>query len=253
MTPADRAASALIDTWARLMAVHPEAWVESRDGLSACATGIPLPGLNGVWSARRDPDPAELDRLLGGLAARGLPHMLQLRAGSDAAALAVPGRLGMTLDADVPLMRLDDPARLERALTAVDELVVRELMPDEASVHARVAAAGFDEDPRHFERLLRPSVLAAEGVRTYIGQVAGKTVTTALGVTSEDYVAIFNVATPKAHRGRGYGAAITARSVADGLASGAEWAWLQSSPSGYRIYEALGFTTLEQWHTWVRL
>lgn len=253
MTPADSAASALIDTWARLMAVHPEAWIETRDGVSACATGIPLPGLNGVWCARRDPDAAEIERLLRELAARRLPHMLQLRAGTDAAALAVPDRLGLTQDVDVPLMRLDDPALLERALTAVDELVVRELTPDECSLHARVAAAGFDEDPRHFERLLPRSVLAARGVRTYIGHVGGEAVTTALGVTAEDSVAIFNVATPPAHRGRGYGAAVTARAVADGLAAGAEWAWLQSSPSGYRIYEALGFATLEQWHCWVRL
>jgi predicted GNAT family acetyltransferase len=72
-------------------------------------------------------------------------------------------------------------------------------------------------------------------------------------VTLDDYVGVFNVATPPEHRRRGYGAAITARVVSDGLAAGARWAWLQSSPAGYRVYEELGFRTLERWLAWVRV
>jgi predicted GNAT family acetyltransferase len=83
--------------------------------------------------------------------------------------------------------------------------------------------------------------------------VGGEVVTTAVGVTVGERVGVFNVATPAEHRRRGYGAAITARVVDDGVASGARWAWLQSSPSGYRVYEALGFRTLERWLTWVRV
>ena len=48
-----------------------------------------------------------------------------------------------------------------------------------------------------------------------------------------------------------YGAAITAHAVRDGLHNGALWAWLQSSEVGYRVYERLGFTTLERWPCWV--
>jgi N-acetylglutamate synthase len=253
VTHADDTALALIDTWARLMAVHPDAWSEIHEGVCACATGIPLAALNGVWCARRDPDPAELERFLDELAARAVPHTLELRPGSEPGALAVPDRRGMTLEGGTPLMRLDDPAALEPALAAADQLVVRELAPEEGSLHTTVAAAGFDEDPRHFERLLPRPVLAVDGVRTYIGQVGGETVTTALGATHEDHVVIFNVATPPPHRGRGYGAAITARAVADGLAAGARWACLQSSPQGYGIYERLGFAQLENWNCWVRV
>jgi ribosomal protein S18 acetylase RimI-like enzyme len=253
VSAADKAASALIDSWTRLMAVHPDAWIEIREGVSACATGIPFAGLNGVWCWRRDPDPADVEHLLDELSARGLPHLLQLRPDSTEPALAVPERRGLTPDEDVPLMRLDDPAALDRAVAAVPALTVRELEADEAKLHARVAGAGFEMDPEHFERLLPRPVLAMEGVRTYAGELDGEIVTTAIGVTHEDYIGIFNVATPPAHRGRGYGAAITARAVADGLAAGADWAWLQSSPSGYRIYEALGFRTLERWLCWVRV
>lgn len=234
------------------MALHPDAWMVTRDGVAACATGIPSPGLNGVWCSSRDPDPAEIRRLLGLLAARGLPHVLQMRPGSGAVALAVAEEEGMAPDEDLPLMRLDDPSRLEPADQAVPELAVRRLGADEAALHAQTAAAGFEQDADHFLRLLPPQVMSAYGLRAYVGEVEGQVVTTALGVTRGGCVGVFNVATPPAHRGHGYGAAITARTVQDGLAAGARWAWLQSSASSHRLYEALGFETLERWRRWVR-
>jgi predicted GNAT family acetyltransferase len=61
----------------------------------------------------------------------------------------------------------------------------------------------------------------------------------------------FNIATPPADRRRGYGAAVTARAVTDGLAAGARWSWLQSSVAGYPVYERLGFRTVESWQSWL--
>lgn len=90
------------------------------------------------------------------------------------------------------------------------------------------------------------------GLRMYVGTVDEVPVTTALSVpTSGDSVGIFNVATPPAHRGHGYGAAVTAAAIADGMAAGARWSWLQSSPEGVGVYERLGFRTVESWAMWV--
>ena len=86
---ADETAAVLIHAWKALMDAHPDAWMEISDGIAACVTGIPSPGLNGIWSARRDPDPDELRRLLGDLKDRGVPHLLELRPGTGEAALAV--------------------------------------------------------------------------------------------------------------------------------------------------------------------
>jgi ribosomal protein S18 acetylase RimI-like enzyme len=251
--PADQTAAALIQAWQALMDAHPDAWMEVSDGIAACVTGIPSPGLNGIWCARRDPDPDELRRLLVELKDRGVPHLLELRPGTDEAALAVAAESDLVPADDMPLMRLDDPGEFDRARAAAPMLSIRELGPDEAALHARVAAAGFGENPDHFVRLLPPVVMAVDGFRAYAGEVDGEVVTTAVGVTLGDYVGVFNVATPADHRRRGYGAAITARVVEDGFANGASWAWLQSSPSGYGVYEALGFRTLERWLTWVRV
>jgi ribosomal protein S18 acetylase RimI-like enzyme len=248
---AARAATALADVWRWLLKLHPEAWSDTRGGVFAFASGIPLAGLNGVSCSTLDPDPADIRHMLGELRDRGVPHLLQMRPGCDPAALAVGDEEGLARDEDVPLMRLDNPAALDAAQASIRELDLRLLEPDEATVHHHTVAAGFEAEAEHFARLLPPSVMEAEGMRAYVGEVGGEPVTTAIGARRDDYVAIFNVATPPEHGRRGYGAAVTARAVSDGLADGASWAWLQSSPSGYRVYEALGFRTLETWPAWV--
>jgi len=58
------------------------------------------------------------------------------------------------------------------------------------------------------------------------------------------------VATAAEYRGRGYGAAVTRRCLEAGHTAGACWAFLQSSSAGLRVYEALGFETVERWGVW---
>ena len=58
---------------------------------------------------------------------------------------------------------------------------------------------------------------------------------------------VFGVATPPERRRLGLGEAITARIVTDGMAAGALSAFLGATPMGLRIYERLGFRTVETW------
>jgi GNAT superfamily N-acetyltransferase len=156
----------------------------------------------------------------------------------------------MALEEDIPLMALEDPAQLDAA-QSLSGLTIRELSPSEAHVHARLAAAGFEAPAEVFLQLMTPALLAAAGVRCYLGEAGGQAVTTGFGVTLGPFVAIFNIATPPEHRRRGYGAAVTARAVADGLVAGATWSWLQASAAGYKVYERLGFQTIERWPCWL--
>ena len=212
-------------------------------------TGVHTPFLNGVWSERADPDPDIVADLLDRVAATGLPHCLQLRPGGSPALSRLAMNLGMSRDEDdVPLMVLEDPSRLGQR---VDGLVVRQLQPGEAELHVRVAAAGFEAPQELFRQLVTPATLGLPEVRCYVGEADGRLVTTGIGVTLGTFVGIFNVATPPADRGRGYGTALTARAVTDGLSAGAMWSWLQSSPPGYPVYEQLGFRPVESWQAWV--
>lgn len=209
-----------------------------------------MPTLNGAWVERVDVDAEDISDLLDQVAATGLPHCLQFRPGGPDRLAVLAASRGMTRGEDIPLMVLEDRDQLDAA-QAVSGLVIRKLLPREAHLHARVAAAGFEAPEEMFLQLMTPAMLSVPGVHCYLGEAGGQPVTTGLGVKLGSYVAIFNIATPPGHRQRGYGAAVTARAVADGLAAGAKWSWLQASPAGYKVYERLGFRTVETWQCWL--
>ena len=103
----------------------------------------------------------------------------------------------------------------------------------------QVAIAGNGAGP--LSAVYVPEVAAIPGVRIYVGRLEDRPVTTAMGWTANGATGILQVATPPAHRRRGYGGAVTSRAVLDGFATGADLAWLQTSGSGERLYRKLGF------------
>ena len=234
--------------WEHLIAAVPAGWARRAPGVLSGITGSTLPTLNGVWIYNEDGVRAAVPELLTRVAATGHPHCLQLCPGSSNALHDVARERGMRRDTDVPLMALVDPGALPEA--GPPELVITTLTPERVSVHAELAAAGFGAPVDDLNRLMTP-VAAASGVCIYVGQVAGEPVVTGAGVQLGDQIGVFNIATLPAHRQRGYGAAITAQIVRDGLSRGARWAWLQSSAEGHGVYEKLGFITLEVWECWI--
>ena len=245
-------AAALLETWQHLIAGLPQGWARAEPGALAAVTGVAIPTLNGVWVESEDVDVEVVANLLDQVGDTGMPYCLQVRPGGADQVTDVAAKHGMTREEHaIPLMVLEDLGELGTNQATTNGLVIRELTPVEAHLHARLAAVGFEAPVQAFVQLMRPSMLAVPGVRCYLGEVDGEAVTTGLGVTLGSYVAIFNIATPPGHRRHGYGSEVTARAVADGMAAGATWAWLQSSDSGYRVYERLGFRTTENWSCWL--
>ncbi len=180
-----------------------------------------------------------------------LPHCLQIRPGCGPELASLAGSRGMTLESPIPLMRRDSSGPDLAPIAGHASLVIRELAAGDSQLHVAIASAGFEAPPALFEAVVTPAVLALPGFHCYVGSVDRQPVTTAVGIVEEDHVGIYNVATLQAHRGRGYGAAITARAVLDGYAATASFALLQSSDAGFRVYQQLGFRTLENWAVWV--
>lgn len=249
-TRADAAASALGWVWESWSAVIEGGWFERRDGLFASVTGVPLAGFNGVWTERNDFDQRAFEELLDYVAASGVPFCVQVRPGCSERAAAAATARGMTMPSREPLMILDDPSRIEAA-QRVEGLTIRELDPDEASAHNAIATLGFGISLDLLERMITPAILRTAGTRFYVGEWEGIAVTTGTGVTNGPSVGIFNIATPEEYRGRGFGAAVTARAVSDGLADGAEWSFLQSSQLGFEVYKRLGYSVVELWDCWI--
>lgn len=206
-------------------------------------------GLNGVWSIEAALDVAVVAELVDHVASVGVPYCMQLRPGWPEGIEEMAGARGLRRVEGEPVMVLDDDRHLDPAQD-VHGLAIRRLAPEEGSVHAAVVASGFGEPETPFWQLMTPDVLRIGNMRCYVGEVDGRPVTTCTGVTVGHCVAIFSVATLPTDRQRGYGAAVTGRAVRDGLAAGAEWAWLSSSKAGFGVYSRLGFRTVERWDFW---
>jgi GNAT superfamily N-acetyltransferase len=244
---ADVVASALASTWGLMATTLQNGWARNVGRAAALVTNVPLPTLNGVWVTDEKTPPEDIEAALEAVAASGVAHCVQLRPGCDPVAMSVAERRGLHRVPAIPMMAAEGPVDGPEP----DALVIRRVAPTETSLHCAIAASAFELAPDALAGFITPAVLGLPEVRCYVGEVAGEPVVTALSITLADAVGIFNVATPPAHRRRGYGSAVTARAYNDGLQAGASWGWLQSSDVGYGVYEALGFTTLERWPCWV--
>ncbi|MCA1824997.1 MAG: GNAT family N-acetyltransferase [Frankia sp.] len=246
---ADSTAAELGKMWPEFVASIPDAWSDFADGSIAFITGLPAPPLNGVIATARDADPAVVASQLDEVSTRTSSYALQARPGSDALD-DLAKRRGMHLAMHLPLMVLDDASRLATAADMPD-LDIRTLARDEVQAHLDVFVPAFETTMENVAPLARSSMLSVPGVSAYVGSVGGEPVATAIGVRHGEHVGIFNVATDAAHRGRGYGAAVTARATLNGLAAGAKTAFLQSSEMGLHVYEQLGYRIVEQWAVWL--
>ena len=123
-----------------------------------------------------------------------------------------------------------------------DDLDVRQAV-DAAGLedHVAVVAAGFGMPIDMARRLVPVEELTIPGFAPFVGYVGERPVATSLGYTANGTVGVYNVATVEDARRRGYGAAVTRRAIADGVARGATVAILQSSDMGRPVYAAMGF------------
>ncbi|MDQ2966701.1 MAG: GNAT family N-acetyltransferase [Actinomycetota bacterium] len=150
--------------------------------------------------------------------------------------------LGLTNEIRIPGMAVT-PEELNDS--ASDLEVIRVETADGLAQALTVGASGFGVPAELVASIYALEVADLEGLETYLGRADGRDVSTAVGFTIDGTTGIFSVATPEEHRGRGYGAAITAQAVRDGFAAGADLAGLQSSPMGEPVYKRLGFREVE--------
>lgn len=234
-------------TFTLLASTLKAGWAREVGGVQILVTRAPVAMLNGVLALREECDAAQVQAGLEDVSSEGVPYCLECRASWAEAGEAIAVGSGLLSAPDIPLMASAGPVWLPPAA----ELSVRQLGPGEARLHCEVAAPAFGASSDLFAQIFTDKLLERGEVTAYVGDADGEHVVTAMSVQIGDAVGIFNVATPEAHRRRGYGAAITAQAVGDGFRRGASYAWLQSSEAGAGVYERLGFKTLERWPCWV--
>ena len=216
---------------------------EEADGVVRAETGLPVPPFNGVWQRADAVTPGAVLAAVDDTASRGLPWNVQLRPGYDSSLDAALAERGLAVTADIPFMVLTSQP------TVSTELTFRTVVTyDDVGHHVRLLEEAFGMPPALTRGAFPMALLFLPGVTVWLGELDGEVVTTALSVDVGSGVGIFNVGTPEEHRGKGFGAAVTAHAV---RAASAPTAFLQSSPLGESVYRRLGFEVVEHWRQWM--
>jgi N-acetylglutamate synthase-like GNAT family acetyltransferase len=217
-------------------------------GAAALVSGGRMPTLNTVLVHDELVGVDTVAALIDRVADTGLPYNVQTRPMvSEAVRGWLSGR-GFAVRTTVPFMVWHGTDAPE---VPPSPLEVYRIDSGRMAEHVDIAAAGFGVPTDILGAVMTDDVLDLPAIRCYIGTMAGAPVTTGIGALVGEWVGVFNVATPAAHRRHGYGSAVTARILEDAVAVGAHNAYLQSTPGGLGVYQRLGFTTAEQWAVWM--
>ena len=235
---------ALEAVWARLYTELEGARFERRgDLIFALYPPFPIPQCNGPWVVEDTQSAADaLAEAIAEVEEAGAWPWVQTRSGHERTRRAAAD-LGLTHREQIPGMVLQPGELVEPSGLAVEIDLITATEVDAAN---EVLATCFGAPKDLFDRFC--GVCAAmDEVSWYVGCVDGEIVATALGIAVEGLTGVFNVATAPEHRGRGHGAALTARALRDGFREGSKLAFLQSSKIGHGIYRRLGFRDVEEY------
>jgi GNAT superfamily N-acetyltransferase len=227
--------------------------VRQTDDVAVLSSGLPFILFNQVIVAGDKATPGALAAGVGAMRERGSPFVVNLRVGKDDAFAAVARELGLIPLSEQPWMpgMAMHPVPAEPPVD-MSGFEIRQAS-DGAGIedHIRTGAVGFDMAEDLIRSIVVPALLHRDDVAVYVGYADGAPVATGLGFRTGSTIGVYNIATVEGSRGRGYGAAMTRRVIADGVAAGCDVAILQSSEMGFPIYERLGFRTVVEYMGYV--
>ena len=241
-------------------ALEHENWIAYLTGVGACSPSVEIRHIGGVVGIHSDMPFDWFNQVLverdGALASdllaaadpaprRADGLLVRLRAGIDdrlVPALEGAGRIAADAGTMTPGMVAFPIDHLANSKPDHPELEIRRVT-DEAGVgdHRAVVTEGFGVAGSVAVGTTGFDLLGARDCTIYVGYAAGRPVASGMGWRSGRTIGVYAISTVPAARRRGYGEAMTARVVADGIAAGCDVAALQASEAGRPIYERLGF------------
>jgi GNAT superfamily N-acetyltransferase len=228
------------------------ALVRREDGVAVLLSGHPLLLFNQIMIETAIAPVGALAAAIATARERGHRFVVDLRGGRDDRFIGTVTDLGLVpLDGNpwMPGMAMH-PIPRDVATPAPDPTgVLIRRVHDAAGMadHIRAAAAGFEMPDELLRDIVSADLLAQPAAALYVGYVDGEPAVSGLGIRTERTIGVYNIATVQSARRRGFGAAMTARIVADGAAAGCDVAILQASEMGRPIYERMGFRTVVEY------
>lgn len=148
--------------------------------------------------------------------------------------------VGLRLSSEMPGMASESLTPPTRALPPLEFRRVN----SESTLNdfRAVGASCFHVPVTWFAEVFNVSITGEQPFVCWVGYRDGEPVATAASIVHEGVIGIYNVATAQAHRHRGHGEAITRHAVNEAMrAGGAARVVLQSTSSGLRLYQRIGF------------
>jgi GNAT superfamily N-acetyltransferase len=250
-------------TYDQLVALEHENWIAYVTGVVSCTSratvtrgggvvailsGLPMDWYNQVLIERDEAAPDDVLASVAQARERGDQFVVRLREGIDDRFIPILTQAGLAPageESSTPGMVAFpiDPDAISQH--GAPELEIRRVT-DAAGIdaHRQAVTAGFGSDPAVALGTACPDLLDRPECVVYVGYAAGAPAISGLGWRTGRTVGVYSIATISSARRRGYGAAMTARVVADGVVAGCDVAALQASEMGRPIYERLGFRTV---------
>lgn len=218
------------------------------DGVVSVMTCLPFDWFNQVLVDRDGTTPDGVLATVARVREEGRQFVVRLREGTDDA--LIPAVVGAGLVPEGAATRtpgmgafpIDHHAIAGHAAPGLEIRRVTDQVGLDA--HRQVVTAGFGSDPAVALETTCLALLDRPGCAVYVGYADGEPVASALGWRTGRTIGVYSIATVATARRRGYGAAMTARVMADGVDAGCDVAALQASELGRPIYERLGFRTV---------
>jgi GNAT superfamily N-acetyltransferase len=237
-------------TFWRILAACYDGAIEEEDGLVMIETGLPVPFFNPAAILEWPDNPiATVERVRRFAAQHGCPSMIATWGEVASRFTPLARQIGLVDDGATPEMILfrdhQQPTGETRGLV-IDVVTTSEQQRAFADV-----VAGTYGMPRELTNGFEsPVLLAAPGMTSYVGMIEGLPVATSMLLETDGVAGVHVVGTLPDYRRRGIGAVMTQRCVNDGWEHGCTVSALQSSSSGYPVYERMGYRHVADIQGW---
>jgi GNAT superfamily N-acetyltransferase len=225
--------------------------IRSKDGVLMAYSGTDVAAFNVAFVTR---SPSDCDRTIAEAIEffdeRNVPFILRLREDVDRESERAARERGLRYTDTVPGMVMAYPKPPPSQMATMRTRIV----DDDASLsdHRSVVADAFEMPGALAEYFLTMRLFSTPDIVGYVGYVDGVAVATSALFMTHRVAGVYNVATKREYRKRGFGEAMAWRAVRDGMDAGCVMASLQASELGQPVYERMGFRTVAAYRTFGR-